>query len=49
LGLTIELGNSVTAGTRSLPGAGEGLIGLAERAMLAGGYLVGAGPGRGTG
>jgi signal transduction histidine kinase len=43
LGLTIELGNSVTAGTRSLPGAGQGLIGLAERAMLAGGYLVAQG------
>jgi signal transduction histidine kinase len=41
LGLTIELVNTVTAGTRSLPGAGQGLIGLAERAMLAGGYLVG--------
>jgi signal transduction histidine kinase len=40
-GLTVELVNAVTAGARSLPGAGQGLIGLAERAMLAGGYLVG--------
>jgi hypothetical protein len=31
----------------SLPGAGQGLIGLAERAMLAGGYLAGQRAGSG--
>jgi signal transduction histidine kinase len=41
-GLTIELHNPVPvlpAGTTEMPGAGTGLVGLAERAALAGGHL----------
>jgi len=41
VGLTVEVSNPVSADDESLPGAGQGLLGLAERAMLAGGYLVG--------
>jgi signal transduction histidine kinase len=41
LGLTIEVRNAtpVAAGTSSIPGAGAGLLGLAERATLSGGRL----------
>lgn len=46
-GLTVELANPVPPSTVSLPGAGQGLIGLAERAMLAGGYLAGQRAGSG--
>ncbi|UCM91094.1 sensor histidine kinase [Streptomyces marincola] len=40
-GLTVEVGNPVRGGGASdaIPGAGQGLIGLAERASLAGGRL----------
>ncbi|WP_308805686.1 hypothetical protein [Acrocarpospora corrugata] len=40
-GLTVEIRNPwpVGAGTAGIPGAGTGLIGLAERAGLAGGRL----------
>ncbi len=41
-GLTVELRNPlplVAAGTAAIPGAGSGIIGLAERASLAGGRL----------
>ncbi|HEX4357181.1 MAG TPA: histidine kinase [Pseudonocardia sp.] len=46
-GLTVELANPVSPTSVSLPGAGQGLIGLAERAMLAGGYLAGQRAGSG--
>jgi signal transduction histidine kinase len=46
-GLTVELANPVPPSSVSLPGAGQGLIGLAERAMLAGGYLAGQRAGSG--
>lgn len=46
-GLTVELANPVPPTSVSLPGAGQGLIGLAERAMLAGGYLAGQRAGSG--
>jgi signal transduction histidine kinase len=41
-GLTVELRNPLTAGAGPAPltGAGRGLIGLTERAILAGGYLA---------
>jgi signal transduction histidine kinase len=42
LGLTIEVRNPapvLAAGTADIPGAGTGLVGLAERAALAGGRL----------
>jgi signal transduction histidine kinase len=40
-GLHIEVGNSLPSG-RSPTGTGQGLIGLTERALLAGGYLAAA-------
>jgi signal transduction histidine kinase len=46
-GLTVELANPVLSTSVSMPGAGQGLIGLAERAMLAGGYLAGQRAGSG--
>ena len=46
-GLTVELANPLPPSTASLPGAGQGLIGLAERAMLSGGYLAGQRAGSG--
>jgi len=41
-GLTIEVRNpapALTAGAATIPGAGTGLAGLAERAALSGGHL----------
>ena len=39
-GLVVEIGNALPAASpRALPGAGAGLIGLAERVQLAGGRL----------
>ncbi len=38
-GLTVEIRNPCVMGTAGIPGGGSGLIGLAERAALAGGRL----------
>jgi len=38
-GVTVEVRNPLRAGSTGIPGAGAGLVGLAERAALAGGWL----------